>query len=134
MTSSQEIQMKRSRLIVLAMVVACAIPALVGRADYATPFVETNNKVGDVAEVHGYVLASDRDDGPLMVLVATDTMDYVAILAKADKGVVPPERMGRWSIIKAQVVKAPTASKALGMELKILGVRSATPATATQPK
>ena len=41
--------MKRMLLMVLAIIVACAVSSLAARADFATPFVEINNKVGDSA-------------------------------------------------------------------------------------
>jgi hypothetical protein len=127
--------MQRFPLMVLVMVAGLAMAWQVVRGDFATPFVEVNNKVGNVSEAHGYVLVPDGDDGPFTVLVTTDTMQYVALAATAEKGVVPAELIGRWAIIKAEVVKAPANGQTVGMQLKILGVRSAKPvAAATQGK
>jgi hypothetical protein len=127
--------MQRFLVTAIAITLGWLIALTAARADWATPFAEINNKVGDVSEAHGYVVTTaENEDGPFMVIVTTDTMQSVAILARADKSAVPVERIGRWSIIKAKVVKAPTGNQATDMELQILSVRSTKPAAATQAK
>jgi hypothetical protein len=96
--------------------------------DAATPFLEgPNSQVAAVSEGHGYVLAGEDDDGPVfLVMVSSDSMEHIVILAKADKGVVPANLLGRPVIIKAQILKSPEKSgKGEGAEIKILDVRSA---------
>ena len=96
------------------------------RADFSTPFLEgDSSKVGAVSEAYGHILADQGDDGPaFMVMVMSDTMQPYVILARAEKGVVPPELIGRQVLIKAEVVKATQKSgTSSGAELKILSVK-----------
>jgi hypothetical protein len=111
--------------ILLAVVLLCALQLGV-RADFATPFLEGNAaKVGAVSESYGHILVDQGDEGPnFMILVRSDTMEWFTILAKAEKGVVPAELIGRQVLIKAEVVKAPLQSgRSIGAELKILSVK-----------
>jgi hypothetical protein len=122
--SNQEYPMRKSSLgSMLATILLLSTAAL---ADFATPFVETKNKVGDVSEGHGYVLAGDSDDGPaFLVMVTSDTQQHLTILARAEKGIVPADLIGRPVVIRAEVVKAAgKTGSAAGMELKILEVKS----------
>jgi hypothetical protein len=88
------------------------------RADFATPFVGINNKVGDVGMTHGYVVI----EGParFLVIVITDSMNHVVLRATAEKGVVKDSVLGREVRIKASVAKAKTPGA--NPELKILAV------------
>ena len=121
------------RRLMLAVVVVMALVAglHLARADMATPFVEINNKVGDVSESHGYVLANEGDDEHFMVLVRNDSGQFLAIQATAEKGAVPTGAIGRFAVIKAEVTKASAKREVAGMQLKILGVTvvKAKPAT-----
>ena len=89
------------------------------RADFATPFVVNHNKVGDVGRTHGYVVV----EGParFLVIVRTDSKNYVVLRATAEKGVVKDSVLGREVWIKASVTKAQTRN--LNPELKILSVK-----------
>ena len=110
---------------VLALVLLLALSSGV-RADFSTPFLEGNAaKEGAVTESYGHILADQGDDGPnYLVVVLSDTMQLHMILATAEKGIVPPELIGRQALIKAEVVKAPTKpGQSLGAKLKILSVK-----------
>ena len=104
------------------MLLSMAWVILVGlapcRADFATPFVEIHNKVGDVGMTHGYVVV----EGParFLVIVMTDSMNHVVLRATAEKGVVKDSVLGREVRIKASVTKAKTPN--VNPELKILSV------------
>lgn len=108
------------------MIAALLLLSSVASADFATPFVETKNKVGDISEGHGYVLAGESDDGPsFLVMVTSDTHQHLTILARAEKGIVPADLIGRPVVIKAEVVKAAEKlGNSAGLELKILEVKS----------
>lgn len=109
------------------LVVTTLLVIGVARADFATPFVEIQNKVGDISEGHGYVVATSNDKEPagFLVIVLTDTMEHVVIRAKADPGTVKPSLLGRPVIVKAKITKRVEASgsKPPRVELKILNVR-----------
>ena len=111
------------RSIALAMVLLVLL-ATGAWADFSTPFVE-NSAVGAVSEGYGHILADESDDGPVFtVLVRSDTNEKITIRARAEKGVVPPELIGRQVIIRAELVKAPTKNgHGEGAELKILSVK-----------
>jgi hypothetical protein len=99
------------------------------RADFATPFIEINNNIGDVSDAYGYVVADDNNAAEcsaFLVIARTDTMDYVVIKATANKGVVAESMIGRWVIIKAQVTNRqidPKTNRIKEVLLKILSVR-----------
>ena len=96
------------------------------RADFATPFVEINNKMGDVSSAHGYVVAMGPEMDPqyLWVIVRTDTFEHVVLRAAAKDGVVKESLLGRWVIIKAVITKAgvKTGAGRTRPELEILSV------------
>ncbi|MDK1022235.1 MAG: hypothetical protein QGD90_11445 [Candidatus Hydrogenedentes bacterium] len=98
-------------------------------ADGPTPFVEINNKVGDISEEHGYVVALGHkveDSEYYLVLVVTDTMQHVVINATAEKDVVKESLIGREVIIRAEVTESrldPNTKQPV-VKLRILSVRS----------
>ena len=114
--------MSRSIILILLFGAAILLRVSTVQADFATPFVDTHNKVGDVSEAPGFVVNLGTDDEPrFMVLVLTDTMSFHQIGATADRGVVSPSMLGRQVIIKAEVIK-PVDGWATP-SLKILNVR-----------
>jgi general secretion pathway protein G len=107
----------RSRIARAAGIVALALTCsfllmglfggTIAMADFATPFVEINNKVGDVSEAHGYVVALGHEVENCdyyLVVVTTDTREHVVLDATADKNVVKEALLGRPVLIKAKVV------------------------------
>jgi hypothetical protein len=108
-------------------------------ADFATPFVEINNRVGDVSTSHGYVMTSGSEINPrFFVMVMSDTMQPVVLWATAKQGVVKESLLGREIVIKAVVTKA--GSRTTKPELEILSTKPLThgdgegAATDSQPK
>ena len=98
-------------------------------ADFATPFVEINNKVGDVSEGHGYVVALGHKVESckhFLVVVTTDCEEHIVLEATADNNVVKEPLLGRPVIIKAEVVdrKEDPKTKRATVKLKILSVKS----------
>jgi len=118
-----------SRLLIVLVAVMCiSLSTRTAFADLATPFLEgPAAEVGAISEGHGFVLAADNsDDGPgFLVMVTSDTGQYLVITARAEKGIVPANLIGRPVVIKAQVTKKGTKSgRPEGFELKVLGVTS----------
>jgi hypothetical protein len=95
-------------------------------ADWATPFTDIHNQVGDVSTAHGYVVAlSHRENSKhYLVIVTTDTMEYVVIRATAEKNVVPPDFLGCQVIVEGKVTKRDEDEKThqVTVELEILSV------------
>ena len=111
-----------------ALILGAALSAgTLALADYAAPFLEINNKIGDVSEAHGYVVATGHEDSThFLVIVRTDTMEHIAIRATAGKDVVKESLLGRPVIIKAEVVdRKEDRDKRITVQLKLLSVRSA---------
>ncbi len=101
----------------------------IARADSATPFVEVNNQVGDVSEAHGWVVASGsklEESDSFLVIVTTDTMKHVVIRATAEKGVIRESVLGRWVLVKAEVVEryGDPRTDPSKIKLKILAVET----------
>lgn len=97
-------------------------------ADFATPFLQTADKVGDVSEEHGYVVALDlemEDCKHYLVIVTNDNMQHIVIEATADKNVVKASLLGRQVTIKAQVAvrEEDPDNKRVVLKLKILSVK-----------
>lgn len=100
----------------------------VSEADFATPFVEINNKVGDISEAHGYVVALSRNaEGctSFLVIVATDEEQHVVINATARRKLITRAFIGRPVTIRAKIIKRSENSKnnKTEIELEILSVR-----------
>jgi len=98
------------------------------QADFATVFTEINNKVGDVSEAHGHVVALGHEVDSChnyLVIVRTDTMQYVILNATADKSVVQGPLLGRPVMIKAKVVDQ-TQDQQTGRVLPTLRILSVT--------
>jgi len=120
-----------SRLILFLILILVVMP-LIGNsvvADFATPFIEINNKVGDVSEAHGFVvvLSSKVEDcRSFLVIVTTDTMEHVVIRATAEKNLVKESLLGRQVIIKAEVTdrQEDPKTKRIKVQLKIHSVKS----------
>ncbi len=117
---------------VLTIILVLGVTLFVGAlalTDFAVPLVEINNKVGNVAEIHGYVVAlghNVEDCKYYLVLVTNDRMEHIVISATADKNVVKESLLGRPVIIKAQVTdrKEDPKTKRVVVKLKILSIRS----------
>ena len=121
--------MLRSMLLGMLILAATFLIVRGTLADFATPFMEINNKVGDVSEAHGYVVAlgdNVEECKYYLVIVGTDTMEHIVIKATADKNVVKESLVGRQAIIKAEVTarNEDTKTKRVVVQLKILSVRS----------
>jgi len=108
-------------------------------ADFATPFMEINNKVGDVSEAHGYVVALSHEVESCdhyLVVVTTDTMEHRVLDATADKNVVKEALLGRPVMIKAKVVdrtQDPQTKRVLP-KLRILSVTSSAKQTGSEAR
>ena len=90
-------------------------------ADFATPFVEINNKIGDVSVTHAHVAALGPDMGSrFLVIVMSDQMQFVVLRATAKQGVVKESLLGREISIRAKVTKTRSATNK--PELEILHV------------
>ncbi len=99
------------------------------RADFATPFVEMNNQVGDVSEAHGWVATTGstlKEGDSYFVIVTTDTMKHVVIRAAAEMGVVRESVLGRWVLVKAEVAEryGDPRTDPSKIKLKILAVET----------
>ena len=107
---------------ILILGVVCFISA--ARADFATPFVEINNKVGDVSTAHGYIVSlGDENAKHFLVIVETDTAEYDTIRATAAAGIVPAQTLGRHVIVKAKVTdRREHQDRRVTVELEILEV------------
>ena len=122
-------RMLRSTLSGILFVAAILLIARGALADFATPFVEINNKVGDVSEAHGYVVALGHkveECTYYLVIVTDDCMEHIVIESTADKNVVKEPLLGRPVIIRAEVTdrKEDPETKRVIVQLKILSVRS----------
>lgn len=106
---------------VLVAVLFC--PSRAG-ADFSTPFVESNNNVGDVSKSRGYIVATGipSETAHFLVIVTTDTLQHITIRATAKKGVVPESALGRPAIIEAKIVERREAkeTKRVTVTLEIL--------------
>ena len=97
-------------------------------ADFATPFVEVNNKVGDISEAHGYVVALSPNIEQcthFLVIVTTDCEEHVVINATANRELITQSFLGKPVIIKAKVISRNenARTKKTEIELEILSVR-----------
>ena len=96
-------------------------------ADFATPFVEVNNKVGDISEAYGYVVALSPNIEKcthFLVIVIDDRMRPVGFYATAEKKLITQSLLGRPVIIKAKVVsREEYRDKTKDIRLEILSVR-----------
>jgi hypothetical protein len=80
-------------------------------ADFATPFVEINNKPGDVSVSHARVAALGPDMGSrFLVIVMNDQGQPVVLWATAKQGVLKESLLGREISIKAVITKAGSAT------------------------
>jgi hypothetical protein len=100
------------------------------QADFATPFVEINNHVGDISEARGFVVARCNpveECSHFIVIVSTDRLTFVTIGATAESDVVKNSLVGRPVIIKAEVIDdiENGKPKMYDQQLKILSVRAA---------
>jgi hypothetical protein len=97
------------------------------KADFATPFVEVNNKIGDISEASGYVISLDpniEECTNFLVIVLNDCMEYVSIKATATKKLITQSLLGRPVIIKAKVINRyeDPKTKKVTIKLEILSV------------
>jgi len=118
----------RLALLGIPLLVATLLIVRAGDADFATPFAGVNNEVGDVSEAHGYVVAMGpnvRDCKYYLVIVMTDCMEHVVMMATAEKGVVKESLLGRPVIVGAEVTgrKQDPKTKHVTVRLKILSLR-----------
>ncbi len=85
------------------------LSSLSARADFSTPFIEPpGNKVGDESTSHAYILIVGPPEavGPdYRVVVLTDTEEYLAIPARAKKGVVSDALLGREVKVRAKILQ-----------------------------
>ena len=82
---------QRKWVYVTILLAAILLLTNVLEADFATPFVEVNNKVGDISEVYGYVIALSPNIEKcthFLVIVTTDCMQHVVINATAKRGLI----------------------------------------------
>ena len=90
-------------------------------ADFGTPFVEIDNKIGDVSVSHARVVALGPDmRSRFLVIVMNDQCKPVVLWATAKSGVVKESLLGREIRIRAKVTKARSATNK--PELEILHV------------
>jgi hypothetical protein len=110
-------------MLILTVAVPSGTRAL---ADFATPFADINNEVGDISEGHGYVVALGHENAKhFLVIVMTDTLEHVVVRATADEGVVKEPLLGRPAIIKAEVVdRRQDTDGRVTVRLKVLSVSS----------
>jgi hypothetical protein len=114
-----------SAAFLLGMGTLFATPAF---ADWATPFVEINNKLGDVSESHAYVVALGADVETCdhyLVVVTTDCMEHIVIRATAEPGVVKESLLGRPVLVRGKVVERKEDSETgrVSVELQILEMK-----------
>jgi hypothetical protein len=100
----------------------------ISKADFATPFTGINNKVGDISEAHGYVVALDPNTENcthFLVIVMDDCMRHIVINATAKKNVVTQSLLGRPVIFKAKVIhrNENAQTKKMEIELEILSIQ-----------
>ncbi|MBN2703490.1 MAG: hypothetical protein JXR23_04690 [Pontiellaceae bacterium] len=113
--------MYNSNSIKAALGVSFVIFQSVCTADFATPFVEINNRDGDVSECFGYLSATEADLGTnFMVIVTTDCMEPVVLDAVAQPGLVTPSDVGRWVQFTAEIIRS--GSEEAGPLLNILRI------------
>lgn len=80
-------------------------------ADFATPFVDVNNELGDISEARARVAAlGPTMASPFLVIIMNDELQPVVLWAKAKKGVIRQSLLGREIRIKAVITKTGTAS------------------------
>ena|SRR5687768_7611151 len=90
-------------------------------ADRSTPFVEST-KVGDVRTEHGWVVALDPAGKGFVVLVTTDTFEYVAVDAEAAAGVVSTDVLGRPAVITGEILARPDPKENIRGRIRIVKV------------
>lgn len=121
--------MKSKRLYSLLLLVCLLLGISPCNADFATPFAESHNKLGEVSTAGGYLVA--MDSSRFLVLVGTDTLDHVVLNATAGKGVVGESLLGRVVKITARITKA--GSTGIRPELEILRVDPVNSGAASPP-
>ena len=95
------------------------LPVSLVRADMSTPFVDTLRTVGQVAEGRCYVLWDADETENYLVMVTSDTRQHLIIYATAEQGVVNPEFLGRWMLVRAALVtKSTVEGKPEGMRTR----------------
>ena len=77
---------QKKRVYVTIFLVVTLLFNNVVEADFATPFMEISNKVGDISEAHGYVVSLNPDiekSTRFLVIIGTDRKQHVVIKATA---------------------------------------------------
>jgi hypothetical protein len=146
----------RSAFVTVSVLLSVCILAFASNcyADFATPFVEVNNKLGDVSTTQAYVLTlGPQSTNRFMVVVMTDTRQYevykatpnqgvvmleksqlraiLVLQATAKEGVVKDSLLGREVLLKATIAKA--GSWKTLPELEILEVEALPSARPSEP-
>lgn len=99
------------------------------KADFATPFVDTA-EVGEIATERCWLISAFQN--AYLVVVATDTEEYIVLSAIAAEGVVDESLLGKPVILKAKVMEKEIRTDGnMHMRLEILSVK---PAVVEQPK
>ena len=115
--------MKKYETILCLTLCSIALCVGVSLADFATPFVEINSQVGDVSQAHAFIatlgpLVSNAQEHYL-VIVPTDSGEYVVIDAIAKKGIVKGALLGREIVLKAEVIERIEDSKTKHSKIKL---------------
>ncbi|MBI2093263.1 MAG: hypothetical protein HYT88_00865 [Candidatus Omnitrophica bacterium] len=97
--------MKSLTFPVILSLVALMAPTCV-QADLATPFLEDVAE-GETGTKRGWLVALDPDGEPasFVILVMSDTLEIIAMEARATKGVVDATMLGKPVLITAKVLK-----------------------------
>ncbi|MBN9122135.1 MAG: hypothetical protein J0I06_23840 [Planctomycetes bacterium] len=110
------------RSFAIALLVVCAGFTSVGRADAPTPFVDSPAfEVGKTYTEPGSII--HLEGARYLVVVITDTHEYVVLRATAKKGVVPDDKLGRPVKIEAKLLARKGKEKSTEENLEILSVK-----------
>ncbi|MDD5596102.1 MAG: hypothetical protein PHY94_07680 [Candidatus Omnitrophica bacterium] len=92
------------RLLNYTLIASIFLLNIIGRinADIATPFVDTG-KVGEISEGYCWLISENKND--YLVIVHTDTAEFMVLSAIDTQGVVNESLLGKPVILKAKVLK-----------------------------
>jgi hypothetical protein len=102
------------------LALAISVPAA-ARADAPTPFVDTRYKVGTTYTEPGSIVS--LGGSKYLVIVETDTREFVILRATAKKGVVADDKLGREVKVEAKLVARKGKEKPGEENLEILSAK-----------
>jgi len=111
--------MKRIISFLISIIALCSANL---RADFPTPFIDINVKVGQTVTGRCWIIQHWHSEN-FIVLAVSDTGQFFPLSAGSEKGIIKPSHLGRPVIVTAKVLEEiHEEGKAWWLALKIIKV------------